>query len=70
MFQIFHTYRVEDLVAQQRTTNTRASRVKPATGQSLTDYVYELLREEILRVERQPGDLLSELDLAQRYGVS
>jgi len=76
MFQIFHAYGVEDSVAQPRTTNTRSTtntrgpRAEPAAGQSLTDYVYELLREEILRVERQPGDLLSEFDLAQRYGVS
>lgn len=37
---------------------------------SLTEYVYRLLKEEILRVERPPGDLLSELELATRYGVS
>lgn len=36
----------------------------------MTDQVYELLRDEILRVERQPGDLVSELELAQRYQVS
>jgi GntR family transcriptional regulator, rspAB operon transcriptional repressor len=39
-------------------------------GRMLTDRVYDLLKEEILRVERRPGDLLSEADLAARYGVS
>jgi DNA-binding GntR family transcriptional regulator len=39
-------------------------------GQSLTDQVYDLLKEEILRVERSPGDMLAEADLAARYGVS
>jgi DNA-binding GntR family transcriptional regulator len=37
---------------------------------SLTDQVYELLKHEILRVERRPGDLLAEAELAARYKVS
>jgi DNA-binding GntR family transcriptional regulator len=48
-----------------------------ATGQidglsdfSLTGRVYGLLKQEILRVDRKPGDLLGEADLAARYGVS
>jgi GntR family transcriptional regulator, rspAB operon transcriptional repressor len=45
-------------------------RVQPMPGKSLTDQVYELLREEILRVQRRPGDLVSEVELAAQYGVS
>jgi GntR family transcriptional regulator, rspAB operon transcriptional repressor len=37
---------------------------------SMTDQVYALLKEEILRVDRKPGDLLGEADLAERYRVS
>lgn len=37
---------------------------------SLTDEVYDELKGEILRVERAPGDILYEAELAQTYGVS
>ncbi|WP_432826726.1 GntR family transcriptional regulator [Dactylosporangium sp. CA-092794] len=37
---------------------------------SMTDRVYALLKEEIIRVDRKPGDLLGEGDLAERFGVS
>jgi DNA-binding GntR family transcriptional regulator len=37
---------------------------------SLTDQVYGLLKDEILRVERRPGDLLAEAELAARFQVS
>jgi GntR family transcriptional regulator, rspAB operon transcriptional repressor len=57
-------------VATQRSKNPTTTKIRLRAGESLTDQVYELLRDEILRVERQPGDLLSELDLAVRYGVS
>jgi DNA-binding GntR family transcriptional regulator len=47
---------------------TRA--VDGSSGISMTDQVYALLKEEIIRVDRQPGDLLGEAGLAERYGVS
>ncbi|MFJ6393870.1 GntR family transcriptional regulator [Streptomyces sp. NPDC091972] len=37
---------------------------------SLTDQVYEQLKEDILEVRCGPGDALIEAELAQRYGVS
>lgn len=37
---------------------------------SLSERVYELLKEEILRVERRPGELLAEAELADRFHVS
>jgi DNA-binding GntR family transcriptional regulator len=37
---------------------------------SLTDQVYESLREEILKVQWAPGDIVAEPELAARYGVS
>jgi len=36
----------------------------------MADQVYALLKEEIVTVVRQPGDLMGEADLAERYGVS
>ncbi|MFE2183567.1 GntR family transcriptional regulator [Streptomyces sp. NPDC059455] len=43
----------------------------PATRPlSLTDQVYEQLKEDILEVRCSPGDALIEAELAQRYGVS
>jgi DNA-binding GntR family transcriptional regulator len=36
----------------------------------MTDQVYELLKDEIMRVERRPGDLVLESELASKYGVS
>jgi GntR family transcriptional regulator, rspAB operon transcriptional repressor len=39
-------------------------------GRSLTDQVYDLLKEEIIRGERPPGDILSEYDLAEKFQVS
>lgn len=47
----------------------RPAALAPPTG-SLTDRVYELLKDEILRVHRRPGDLLAEGELANRFGVS
>src|SRR5690606_1395419 len=37
---------------------------------SLTDDVYDRLRDQILRVERRPGDVIYEADLAEEFGVS
>jgi GntR family transcriptional regulator, rspAB operon transcriptional repressor len=37
---------------------------------SLTDEVYEKLRGQILRVERHPGDVIYESELAAEFGVS
>jgi DNA-binding GntR family transcriptional regulator len=47
-----------------------AHTVDGSSSVSMTDQVYALLKEEIIRVERQPGDLLGEAGLAQRFGVS
>jgi len=44
--------------------------VDGSSGISMTDQVYALLKEEILRVDRRPGDLVGEADLAERFGVS
>jgi DNA-binding GntR family transcriptional regulator len=51
-------------------TEPYVSPVESNSGTSLTDQVYDLLKEEILRVDRRPGDLLAEADLAARFGVS
>lgn len=37
---------------------------------SLTDTVYEQLKGQILRVERAPGDVIFEAELAAQFGVS
>lgn len=37
---------------------------------SLTDDVYDKLRDQILRVERRPGDVIYEADLAKEFAVS
>lgn len=37
---------------------------------SLTDDVYDRLRDQILRVERRPGDVVYEADLAAEFAVS
>jgi DNA-binding GntR family transcriptional regulator len=37
---------------------------------SLTDDVYDQLRDQILRVERRPGDVIYEADLAKEFEVS
>jgi DNA-binding GntR family transcriptional regulator len=43
---------------------------RPARTESLTQQVYENLKEEILRAERAPGEMVAEPELAARYGVS
>jgi DNA-binding GntR family transcriptional regulator len=47
-----------------------AALVDARSSRSMTEQVYDLLKEEILRVERRPGDMLAEADLAARFGVS
>jgi DNA-binding GntR family transcriptional regulator len=42
----------------------------PAQRQSLTEQVYQRLKEDILQVRCEPGALLLEPELAARYGVS
>jgi GntR family transcriptional regulator, rspAB operon transcriptional repressor len=42
----------------------------PAMPESLTQQVYENLKEEILRAQRAPGEMVAEPELAARYGVS
>lgn len=37
---------------------------------SLTDTVYEQLKAQILRVEKAPGDVIYEAELAEEFGVS
>ncbi len=37
---------------------------------SLTEQVYDSLKEDILRVRRRPGEIVLEPELAARYGVS
>lgn len=44
--------------------------VSATSGRSLTDQVYDLLKEEIIRVELAPGEVLSEYDLAEKFRVS
>lgn len=50
--------------------DARVALVDGSSGISMTDQVYALLKEEILRVDRKPGDLLGEAELAERYHVS
>jgi len=52
------------------TAQAGASLVDGSSGVSMTDQVYALLKEEIIRVDRQPGDLLGEAGLAEWFGVS
>jgi len=42
----------------------------PAKAESLTQQVYDNLKEEILTAERAPGETVAEPELARRYGVS
>lgn len=51
-------------ISQPKAAPTRARRL------SLTEQVYQSLKEEILQVGRQPGELLLESELAERYGIS
>ena len=44
--------------------------VTAMSGRSLTDQVYDLLKEEIIRDELAPGEVLSEYDLAEKFQVS
>ncbi len=37
---------------------------------TLTDHIYESLRDDILELRLRPGEKLSEVKLAERYGVS
>jgi DNA-binding GntR family transcriptional regulator len=58
-------------MAKHRTTITLPTD-GPAVvkADSLTQQVYENLKEEILRAERAPGEMVAEPELAARYGVS
>jgi DNA-binding GntR family transcriptional regulator len=58
-------------VAKHRKTITLAAGDgAPAKADSLTQQVYDNLKQEILRAERAPGEMVAEPDLAARYGVS
>src|ERR1700744_2204886 len=52
------------------TAQAGAPIVDGSSGLPMTDQVYALLKEEIIRVDRQPGDLLGEAGLAEWFGVS
>jgi DNA-binding GntR family transcriptional regulator len=52
-----------------RSSNRRPT-IRRAGPQSLTDQVYQSLKEDILRTRRAPGDLLLEPELAEHYRVS
>jgi DNA-binding GntR family transcriptional regulator len=54
---------------QTRAENGGARRVSEQR-KPLTDLVYESLRDEILRAEWAPGDIVVEADLAEKYDVS
>jgi DNA-binding GntR family transcriptional regulator len=61
----------ESTMAKHRKTITLPSGEPVATQpESLTQQVYENLKEEILRAERAPGEMVAEPELAARYGVS
>jgi DNA-binding GntR family transcriptional regulator len=55
---------------QARTIAEPAERVSEPRPRSLTEQLYERIKDEILRVEWEPGELLLESVLAQRYEVS
>jgi GntR family transcriptional regulator, rspAB operon transcriptional repressor len=54
----------------RRPSQSALSTVTAPSGRSLTDQVYDLLKEQIIRVELAPGDVLSEYDLAEKFQVS
>src|SRR5690242_19444441 len=58
-------------MSKHRKTITLPSGEPPAPKtESLTQQVYENLKEEILRAVRAPGEMVAEPELALRYGVS
>jgi DNA-binding GntR family transcriptional regulator len=54
--------------SQRRTI--RATPADRGSSKSLTDQVYERLKDEILRAHRAPGELLLEPELVENYRVS
>ncbi|MFE4175669.1 GntR family transcriptional regulator [Streptomyces sp. NPDC056909] len=58
------------MAVQHRTLVMAGSDEPPARKLSLTEQVYDRLKEEILQVRHGPGALLLEPELAARYGIS
>jgi GntR family transcriptional regulator, rspAB operon transcriptional repressor len=54
----------------RKTISALGSAEVAAPAKSLTEQVYAAVKEEILRVERAPGEMVAEPELAARYGVS
>jgi DNA-binding GntR family transcriptional regulator len=57
-------------VGQQRKTIVTGGADAASRARSLTEQVYETLKEEILQARRPPGGVLLEPELAERYGIS
>lgn len=57
-------------MSPRRPSQSALPTVTAPSGRSLTDQVYDLLKEQIIRVELAPGDVLSEYDLAEKFQVS
>src|SRR6266536_1566089 len=71
MLLISHRENDERFMPRHRKTiNVPTNGPLPAKADSLTQQVYDNLKEEILRAERAPGEMLAEPELAARYGVS
>jgi GntR family transcriptional regulator, rspAB operon transcriptional repressor len=54
----------------RKTISMPAAEEVTAPAKSLTEQVYAAIKEEILLVERAPGEMVAEPELALRYGVS
>ena len=58
------------MAKHRRTISEAASEPDDPRPRSLTEQVYEALREDILRARRRPGQVVAEPELALHYGVS
>src|SRR5437899_2254075 len=58
------------LAKHRKTITLPSGEPAPPKTDSLTQQVYDNLKEEILRAERAPGETVAEPELAARYGVS
>src|ERR1700722_15166074 len=53
-----------------KSSDGSASAITTLPRQTLTDNVYEKIRQAIVNGELEPGSELSQVDFAQRFGVS
>lgn len=58
------------MAKQARVITAPSDHASEPRARSLTEQVYDRIKDEILHVRWEPGEMLMEADLAARYGVS